>query len=194
MPLSQQRFCKAAVSVFSRFHVWFIIFFGESVVLFLLKVARDESSCPSCRDSSTLWQPVPMHHGKASHLGDKTSVVCGAPCGYTACIGVPQYLCHESIALVTMASVFSCGIWKGNVTVRLHKREGGQECSGVVLPLAHVAKELGHAFRPADSQQHVVVAQQNLQGHKHQDFTGPTDDLVPHPKNKASAYFTSEIM
>lgn len=35
-----------------------------------------------------------------------------APCCYIACISVPLYLCHKSMALVTMASVFSCGIWK----------------------------------------------------------------------------------
>lgn len=29
---------------------------------------------------------------------------------YTECMGVPQCLCHRSMALVTMASVFSCGI------------------------------------------------------------------------------------
>lgn len=36
-------------------------------------------------------------------------VHCGrtAPRRYTACTGVPQYLCHRSMALVTMASVFS---------------------------------------------------------------------------------------
>lgn len=37
---------------------------------------------------------------------------------HTACIRVPQYLCHKSMALVTMASVFSCGIWEGEAVVR----------------------------------------------------------------------------
>lgn len=53
-----------------------------------------------------LWMPpfgqlvsVLLHHGRA------------ALWYYTACMGVPQYLCHRSMALVTMASVFSCGIW-----------------------------------------------------------------------------------
>ena len=32
--------------------------------------------------------------------------VCVCVC-YTECMGVPQYLCHRSMALVTMASVFS---------------------------------------------------------------------------------------
>lgn len=43
------------------------------------------------------------------------SLLCGAPC-YTVCIGVPQYLCHKSMAFVTMASVFSCGILHRNLT------------------------------------------------------------------------------
>lgn len=39
-----------------------------------------------------------------------------APCCYIAWIRVPEYLCHKSMALVTMASVFSCGILHKNLT------------------------------------------------------------------------------
>lgn len=31
-------------------------------------------------------------------------------CSYTECMGVPQCLCQRSMAFVTIASVFSCGI------------------------------------------------------------------------------------
>lgn len=58
---------------------------------------------------------VLMHPGgKATHIwAQMSSVTEGC---YTACIRVPQYLCHKSMALVTMASVFSCGMLRRNPT------------------------------------------------------------------------------
>lgn len=50
---------------------------------------------------------------------------CLAPCCYIAWIRVPEYLCHKSMALVTMASVFSCGIWKRDwreISYKAHAR------------------------------------------------------------------------
>lgn len=52
----------------------------------------------------------------------------------------------------------------------------------VVLLFTHAAQKLDHAFRPADAHQHDLVAEQDLQGHEHQDLTGATDHLVPHPE------------
>ena len=49
----------------------------------------------------------------AESPGKGGGVALGTSRRYTECMGVPQYLCHRSMALVTMASVFSWGIWKG---------------------------------------------------------------------------------
>lgn len=53
-----------------------------------------------------------------------------------------------------------------------------------VLSFTHIAQKLDHAFRPADAHQHDLVAEEDLQGNKHQDLTGATDHFVPHPENK----------
>lgn len=54
----------------------------------------------------------------------------------------------------------------------------------VVLLFTHVAQKRDYAFRPADAHQHYLVAEQDLQGHKHQDLTGATDHFVPHSEKK----------
>lgn len=100
--------------------------------------------------------------------------------GYTACIGVPQYLCHKSMAFVTMASVFSWGIWRRGI--KKFNTSASYFCSLRCL-FTHIAQKLDHAFGPVDAHQHDLVAQQDLQGHKHQDLTGAADHLVPHPEN-----------
>lgn len=47
--------------------------------------------------------------------------------------------------------------------------------------VTHVGQEVDHALRPVDAQQHDLVAEQDLQSHKHQDLTGAADHLVPDP-------------
>lgn len=59
--------------------------------------------------------------------------------------------------------------------------------SSVVLSFTYVAQELDHAVRTVDAQQDDLVAEQDLQGHKHQDLTGAADHLVPHPKHNQMA-------
>lgn len=62
----------------------------------------------------------------------------------------------------------------------------------VVLSFTHIAQKLDHAFRPVDAHQHDLVAEQNLQGHKHQDLTGATDHFVPHPKKNQRTQFIDQ--
>lgn len=56
-----------------------------------------------------------------------------------------------------------------------------------MLSSTHIAQKPDHSFRPVDTHQYDFIAEQNLQGHKHQDLTGAADHLVPHPKNKQRA-------
>lgn len=49
--------------------------------------------------------------------------------------------------------------------------------------VTHVRQEVDHALWPVDAQQHDLIAEQDLQGHKHQDLTGATDHLVPNPED-----------
>lgn len=142
--------------------------------------------------SSAMQRQIPadtLQHSLVSHAlsWDSSSDpdVFGAPCSYTACIGVPQYLCHRSMALVTMASVFSCGIWKENNT---NYEDRNNFCFLWAIRIfchwTHAAQKLYDALRPGHAHQHNLVAEQNLQGHKHKDLTGATDHLVPNPENR----------
>lgn len=51
-----------------------------------------------------------------------------------------------------------------------------------MLSFTHIAQELDHTFRSADAHQLDLIAEQNLQGNEHQNLTGTTYHLVPHPK------------
>lgn len=67
---------------------------------------------------------------------------------------------------------------------------GSKTTNVTVLSFTHIAQKPDHAFRPVDAHQHDLVAEQNLQGHEHQDLAGAADHLVPHPKNNQRAPFT----
>lgn len=148
----------------------------------------------------SLWGRLRTSPGaswEAANLWARVSVACGAPCGYTACTGVPQYLCHKSMALVTIASVFSCGIWKKEQAElwAFFPWPPGMRAGIVYVITAratHIAQKLHHAIWPGDAHQHDLVAEQNLQGHKHQDLTGSTDHLVPHPKKRLISHLSKE--
>lgn len=53
----------------------------------------------------------------------------------------------------------------------------------LMFSFTHIAQKLDHAVRPADAQQHDLVAEQNLQSNEHQNLTGSTYHLVPHPEH-----------
>lgn len=65
-----------------------------------------------------------------------------APCCYIAWIRVPEYLCHKSMALVTMASVFSCGIWKRDWRERSYKAHARRETVCLDLKSYNVGVQL----------------------------------------------------
>lgn len=55
------------------------------------------------------------------------------------------------------------------------------------MSFTHIAQKPDDALRPVDAHQHDLVAEQDLQGDEHQDLTGATDHLVPHPEEHTSS-------
>lgn len=53
--------------------------------------------------------------------------------------------------------------------------------NGIRVLLWNIAQEVNHTLWPVDAHQHDLVAEKDLHGDKHQDLTGATDHLVPHP-------------
>lgn len=56
--------------------------------------------------------------------------------------------------------------------------------TGSFVPLTHIAEKSTHTFGTAQAHQHHLVAEEDLQGHEHQDLTGAADHFVPNSEKK----------
>lgn len=133
---------------------------------FLRKVQALLPFC-GCASVSRLVS-VLLHHGRAALHGVH---------GGTA-IFVPQVDCFGYDGVRVLLRYL-----RGEASVRR------DTMTGSFAPLTHIAQKSTHCFRTAQAHQHNLVAEEDFQGHEHENLAGAADHFVPHSEKKELVRF-----